>query len=109
MPNITDIADNLLVEETEEGLNLLIVDQEGRGMFPEGSKYPYEATRQAIAAIAPILARLPNQITHLRPHRRGQHLRRSALRRRGSSRATAPMWCAPSSASSGCPTTASSR
>ena len=63
MPNITDMADNLLVEETENGLNLLIVDQEGRGMFPEGSKYPYEATRQAIAVAAPILARLPNQIS----------------------------------------------
>jgi chemotaxis protein MotB len=63
LPNITDMADNLLVEETENGLNLLIVDQEGRGMFPEGSKYPYEPTRQAIAAIAPILARLPNQVS----------------------------------------------
>ena len=63
LPNITDMADNLIVEETDKGLNLLIVDQEGRGMFPEGSKYPYEATRQAIAAVAPILARLPNQVT----------------------------------------------
>lgn len=62
-PNLTDIADNLLVQETEKGLNLVIADQEGRGMFPEGSKYPYEATRLAIAAVAPILARLPNQIS----------------------------------------------
>jgi chemotaxis protein MotB len=63
MPNITDVEQNLLVEETEEGLNILIVDQEGRGMFPEGSKYPFEITREAIAAVAPILARLPNQIS----------------------------------------------
>jgi chemotaxis protein MotB len=63
MPNVTDISENLLVEETKEGLNLVIADQEGRGMFPEGSKYPYEQTRMAIAAVAPILARLPNQIT----------------------------------------------
>jgi chemotaxis protein MotB len=62
-PNLTDIADNLLVQETEKGLNLVIADQEGRGMFPEGSKYPYEAARQAIATAAPILARLPNQIS----------------------------------------------
>jgi len=63
LPNITDIADNLLVEETEEGLNIQIVDQEGQPMFPEGSKYPFEQTRQAIAALAPILQQLPNQLT----------------------------------------------
>lgn len=62
LPEITFIADNLLIEETEEGLNVQIVDQEGRAMFPENSKYPYEATRKAIATMAPILNRLPNQI-----------------------------------------------
>lgn len=63
MPDITKIADNLLVEETPEGLNIQIMDQAGRPMFPEGSKYPYELTRKAIAVIAPILQQLPNQIT----------------------------------------------
>jgi chemotaxis protein MotB len=63
MPEITQIADNLIVEETEDGLDIQIVDQEGRPMFPEGSKYPYEATRQAIAMLAPILDQLPSQIT----------------------------------------------
>ena len=63
MPDITKIADNLLIEETAEGLNIMIVDQEGRPMFPEGSKYPLEETRKAIAAIAPILQQLSNQIT----------------------------------------------
>jgi chemotaxis protein MotB len=61
-PVITTISDNLILEETEEGLNILIADQEGRPMFAEGSKYPYEATRQALAALAPVLQRLPNQI-----------------------------------------------
>ena len=63
MPDVTDIADNLVVEETEDGLNIQLIDQEGRPMFPEGSKYPFEATRKAIAAIAPILQQLPNQIS----------------------------------------------
>ncbi|WP_375451501.1 flagellar motor protein MotB [uncultured Devosia sp.] len=62
LPNITEVADNLLIEETDEGLNIQIVDQDGRPMFPEGSKYPFEVTREAIAAIAPILQKLPNQI-----------------------------------------------
>ncbi len=62
LPDITSISENLILQETDEGLNILIADQEGRSMFPEGSKYPYEITRKAVAAIAPVLAQLPNQI-----------------------------------------------
>lgn len=62
MPEIAELSDNLLIEETEEGLNIQIVDQQGEPMFPEGSKYPYEKTRKAIAALAPVLEQLPNQI-----------------------------------------------
>jgi chemotaxis protein MotB len=62
MPDITDIANNLVLVETKQGLNIRIEDQEGRPMFPEGSKDAYDATRQAIAAIAPVLQKLSNQI-----------------------------------------------
>jgi chemotaxis protein MotB len=63
MPEIAEIADNLIVEQTDEGLNIQIVDQEGAPMFPEGSKYPYEQTRAAIAVLGPILQQLSNQVT----------------------------------------------
>ncbi len=63
MPDVAQIADNLLIEETKDGLNIQIVDQQGSRMFPEGSKYPVEAARKAIAALAPILAQLSNRIT----------------------------------------------
>lgn len=62
LPDITSVSDNLIVEETEEGLNIVIADQEGREMFPENSKYPNEITRRAIAAIAPVIQQLPNPI-----------------------------------------------
>lgn len=62
LPEITFVADNLLIEESEEGLHIQIVDQEGRAMFPEGSKYPYEVTRKAIEVMTPILKSLPNQV-----------------------------------------------
>lgn len=61
-PDITAVAENMILEETEEGLNIVLADQEGRAMFPEGSRYPYEMTRKAIAAMAPLLQQLPNQI-----------------------------------------------
>jgi chemotaxis protein MotB len=62
LPDITSVSDHIVVEETEEGLNIVIADRDGRAMFPEGSKYPFEATRKAIAAMAPSLERLPNRI-----------------------------------------------
>jgi chemotaxis protein MotB len=61
-PQVTEIANSLVLEETPEGLNIKIEDQEGRRMFPEGSKYPVEAVRQALAAMAPFLQKLPGQI-----------------------------------------------
>ena len=63
MPDITNFRDNLMLEESSKGLNIQIVNQPGRPMFPEGSKYPVDEVRLALAAIAPVLQQLPNQIT----------------------------------------------
>lgn len=61
-PDITALKDNLVVEETKDGLDIMITDQQGRAMFPEGSKYPFEITRKALAAMAPLLDQMPNPI-----------------------------------------------
>ena len=45
LPEITEISKHIMVEETKDGLNIEIVDQDGRSMFPDGSKEPYERTR----------------------------------------------------------------
>jgi len=52
-----------MIEETKEGLNIDIVDQDGRSMFPEGSKEPYERTRELIAKIAGALKAVPYRIS----------------------------------------------
>lgn len=62
LPDITAVSDNITVEENEEGVNIVIADREGHPMFPEGSKYPFEITRKAIAAMAPLLRQMPNRI-----------------------------------------------
>jgi chemotaxis protein MotB len=61
-PDITAMADNLIVEETKDGLNIIIADQTGRPMFAKGSKYPNDLTRKAIQVMGPLLAKMPNQI-----------------------------------------------
>ncbi|VAW15689.1 Flagellar motor rotation protein MotB [hydrothermal vent metagenome] len=62
LPEITELSDNIIIEETPTGLNIQLIDQEGRSMFPPGSKEPYERTRRLLAKMAPVLSRLPNRI-----------------------------------------------
>lgn len=62
MPEIAEVSRNILIEETKEGLEIQIVDQEGRSMFPEGSALPFERTKKVLAAVAPTLRRMPNRV-----------------------------------------------
>ena len=62
LPDITEISDNIIVEETEDGLNIMLVDQDGRAMFHEGSKFPHETTRRLLAKIAPVIQQMPNRV-----------------------------------------------
>src|SRR4051812_14004305 len=52
MPDITELSKHVMIEETKEGLNIEIVDQNGRSMFAENSKEPYERTRRVIQKLA---------------------------------------------------------
>lgn len=63
MPDIAELSHNIVVEPTKEGLNVSLVDENGRSMFSEGSVEPYERTRRVLEAIAPTLRRLPNRLS----------------------------------------------
>jgi chemotaxis protein MotB len=63
MPEISEMSKHLMVEETDTGLNIEIVDQEGRSMFPDGAKEPYERTRRIIQKLAVPLKALPNRVS----------------------------------------------
>jgi chemotaxis protein MotB len=63
MPEITEASKHIMVEETKEGLNIEIVDQDGRSMFPDGAKEPYERTRKIIEKMAPALKAMPYRIS----------------------------------------------
>ena len=55
MPELTEM-------ETKEGLNLEIVDQDGRSMFADGSKVPYDRTRRLIQKLAVPLKATPLRV-----------------------------------------------
>jgi chemotaxis protein MotB len=63
MPEISELSKHIMVEETKGGLNIEIVDQDGRSMFPEGAKEPYERTRRLIQKLAGPLKAMPNRIS----------------------------------------------
>ncbi len=62
MPEIAEISKNIMIEETRQGLNIEIVDQDGRAMFPEGSKEPYERMRRVLQRIAGPLKAMPYRV-----------------------------------------------
>ncbi|QOZ34994.1 flagellar motor protein MotB [Bradyrhizobium sp. CCBAU 53421] len=62
MPELTEVSKNIMFEETKEGLNLEIVDQDGRSMFADGSREPYERTRRLIQKLAAPLKATPLRV-----------------------------------------------
>jgi chemotaxis protein MotB len=63
MPELTEISKHIMIEATKDGLNIEIVDQDGRSMFPEGAKDPYERTRRLIQKLAGPLKQMPFRIS----------------------------------------------
>jgi chemotaxis protein MotB len=63
MPELTEISKHIMFEETNLGLNLEIVDQDGRSMFADGSKVPYERTRRLIGKLAAPLKATPLRVS----------------------------------------------
>jgi chemotaxis protein MotB len=63
MPDITEASKHMMLEETKQGLNIEIVDQDGRSMFADGAKEPYDRTRKLIQQLAPSLKAMPYRIS----------------------------------------------
>jgi chemotaxis protein MotB len=59
MPDLTELSKHIMIEQTAAGLNIEIVDQDGRSMFAEGSKEPFERTRRLVQQLATPLKAMP--------------------------------------------------
>ena len=93
MLELAEASKHITIEESSEGLNIEIVDQDGISMFPEGSKEPYEQARHLIQRSPDRFRRLrtpfPSPGTRLAPKRGGQTMGRGICRP-----TTGPMPCA---------------
>lgn len=62
LPEVAEISKNVMFEETKEGLNIELIDQDGRSMFNEGSKEPLERTKRLIQKLSIPLRGMPYRI-----------------------------------------------
>lgn len=63
LPEISELSKHIMFEETKQGLNLEIVDQDGRSMFADGSKQPLERTRRLLQRLAGPLKATPLRVS----------------------------------------------
>ncbi len=63
LPDYAELSRNLIIEQTPEGLNIQLVDQEGRAMFSGSSADPLPRTQQLLEAVAKVVEQLPNRIS----------------------------------------------
>ena len=61
-PTLAELADQLLMDMTPEGLRIQIIDQEGGSMFPSGSAQMKPRTGGLVRQIAQVVNELPNKV-----------------------------------------------
>jgi chemotaxis protein MotB len=63
VPELKDVANNLLIDMTPEGLRIQIVDQDGKPMFALGSAKPLPAAEKLLRLVGQAVRDLPNKIS----------------------------------------------
>ena len=61
-PDLKDLAQNLIVDNTPDGLRIQIVDQEKLAMFPRGSTVMADKAKLLMAKVAEIIKKFPEKI-----------------------------------------------
>jgi chemotaxis protein MotB len=62
VPELENLINNLVIDQTPEGLRIQIVDEEANSMFPSGSAQMFEHTRKLLALVVDAVKLLPQQI-----------------------------------------------
>jgi chemotaxis protein MotB len=63
VPDLKQLAQNLVVERTQEGLRIQLVDQDKNSMFPLGGTAMNDKARELMSAVAQAIEKLPNKIS----------------------------------------------
>ncbi len=76
-PSLAALSSQLAIDLTPEGLRIQILDEERSPMFATGSAVPNDRARQLLQKVAPVLSKLPEEIslsghTDAAPYRGGE-------------------------------------
>lgn len=63
VPELVELQDSLMVEQTPEGLRIQLVDQKGYSMFGLGSSKPNEQTRNLVQLVTRAVGQMSNKIS----------------------------------------------
>ncbi len=62
-PELKNLADNLLIDRTPEGLRIQIIDQDKVEMFAVGSAQMYDYTKKILEKVTQIILKMPNKVS----------------------------------------------
>lgn len=62
-PDLSELAENIMIDITEEGLRIQIIDQEKRPMFALGSAEMYAYTKALMGKIATVINKMSNALS----------------------------------------------
>jgi chemotaxis protein MotB len=62
VPELQGLVNNLVIDQTPEGMRIQIVDEEGKSMFPSGSAKMFEHTRKLLALVVDAVKQIPQQV-----------------------------------------------
>ncbi len=61
--DLAEMAKNIMVDVTPEGLRIQIIDQENASMFAIGSAQMYEKTQKLLQKVTAVIRKLPNKVS----------------------------------------------
>ena len=61
--DLQKFSKNVLIDETDEGLRIQIIDQDGEPMFPPGSARMFDKTKMLLREITEVALGMPNEIS----------------------------------------------
>jgi len=62
-PDLKALMDNLIIDQTPEGLRIQLVDRDDRPMFALGSAEPFDYTQRLLTLVTQAIAGLPNRVS----------------------------------------------
>ncbi|MBM3516789.1 MAG: flagellar motor protein MotB [Alphaproteobacteria bacterium] len=61
-PQLEELNDQILIDMTDEGQRIQLIDHDGEAMFDSGSAEPLATTRQVLTKIAEVVKTMPNKL-----------------------------------------------